>query len=280
MNIPENISDTIDYTATPFWQWDSVPLADGTVRLDVPYDSIFQPREPMDTVFRKSLFQRHSLQVQHTDSPVRPDIAEPAWIFVALILLTSLLCLYGKLRKIRLLTLLKSLMSRRSMDRMVRDCNLNRSIIMLPMGLLLVAAVCLPVHRMAMAHTGVPGYLLLTLAVSLLYMLRNGIFRLLGNTFENKPGVALYMTNNYLYHFVEAMATTVMLFPFFYLPGAQTPMLVAIVVFLALAFVIRFGRGVKVFLTLKNSSSFYLFYYLCIVEMIPILVIIKWFIEQ
>ena len=254
----ENHSDTIDYTATPFWQWDSVPLSDGTVQLDVPYDSIFQPREAMDTVFRKSLFQRHSLQVQHTDSLVRPDTAEPAWIFVTLILLTALICLYGKLRKIRPLTLL----------------------IMLPMGLLLVAAVCMPIHRMALQHTGVGGYLLLSLGVSLLYMLRNGIFRLLGNTFENKHGVALYMTNNYFYNLMEATVTTILLYPFFYLPGAQATMLIVIGAFLAFAFVIRFVRGVKVFLTLKNSSCFYLFYYLCIVEITPILVVIKWFIAQ
>ncbi|MBR1550348.1 MAG: DUF4271 domain-containing protein [Bacteroidales bacterium] len=278
--MPQNPSDTIDYTATPFWQWDSVPLPDGTVQLDVPYDSIFHPREATDTVFRKSLFQRHSLQVQHTGTTLRPDTAEPAWTFVALILLTALICLYGKLRKIHPLALLKSLTSRRALDRLVRDCNLNRSIIMLPMGLLLVAAACLPVHRMALQHTGILGFLLLTLAVSLLYLLRNAIFRLLGNTFENKPAVSLYITNNYLFHLLEATVVTLLLFPFFYMPGARTAFLFAIGTFLALAFVIRFARGVKVFLTLKNNASFYLFYYLCIVEIIPILAIIKWFIVQ
>lgn len=276
----EHHSDTIDYTATPFWQWDSVPLSDGTVHLDVPYDSIFAPREAPDTVFRTSLFQRHSLQVQHTSSSPRPDVGEPAWTFVALVLLTGLICLYGRLRKIKATSLLKALVDRHAMDRLVRDCNLNRSIMMLPMGLLLVAALCLPIHRMAMAHTGVAGYLLLTLGVSLLYMLRNGIIRLLGNTFENKAGVALYMTNNYLYHLMEASVATVILYPFFYLPGAQTAMLYTLGGLIALAFVSRFVRGVKVFLTLQNSSSFYLFYYLCTVEIIPILVIIKWFIEQ
>ena len=278
--MPEQNIDTIDFTAVPFWQWDSVPTTENTVDLGIPFDSIHRPREVADTVFRKSLFQRHSLQVQHTDTMVRTDTAEPAWIFVALILLTSLIFVYSKLRKLKAVTLLKSLVSRRAMDHIVRDCNLNRSIIMLPMGLLLVASLCLPIHRMAMAHTGVAGYLLLTVGVSLLYMLRNSILRLLGNTFENKQGVSLYMTNNYLYHLLEATVLTVMLYPFFYLPGAQTTMLYVMAGFLVTAFVTRFCRGMKVFLTLKNSSSFYLFYYLCIVEITPILVIIKWFIAQ
>lgn len=276
----EQNTDTIDYTAIPFWQWDSVPIAEHTVDLGIPFDSIHRPREVMDTVFRKSLFQRHSLQVQHTEPAIRPDNAEPAWIFAVLVLLTGLICVYGQLRKIKYKELLKSLVDRRSMDRLVRDCNLNRSIMMLPMGLLLVAAVCLPIHRMGMAHTGLGDYLLLTLGVSMLYMLRNSIMRLLGNTFENKAGVNLYITNNYLFHLVEATVTTILLYPFFYLPGAQETMLYSIVGFLVLAFLMRYARGMKVFLTVKNSSNFYLFYYLCIVEIIPILVIIKWFIEQ
>ena len=96
----------------------------------------------------------------------------------------------------------------------------------------------------------------------------------------NALGVALYMTNNYFYNLMEATVTTILLYPFFYLPGAQATMLIVIGAFLAFAFVIRFVRGVKVFLTLKNSSCFYLFYYLCIVEITPILVVIKWFIAQ
>ena len=276
--MPENNIDTL--SATPFWQWpvDSATIDAGYT--GIPFDSIHPLRELPDTVFRESLVVGHKLPPHHDNLVVRPDTAVPTWNFVILLLIISLSSLYMKLRKIKLVALLKAAVDLRAMDRLVRDCNLNRSIMMLPMGLLLVAALCLPIHRMALAHTGVAGYLLLTLGVSLLYMLRNGIIRLLGNTFENKAGVALYMTNNYLHHLMEASVATIILYPFFYLPGAQTAMLYTLGGFIALAFVSRFVRGVKVFLTLQNSSSFYLFYYLCTVEIIPILVIIKWFIEQ
>ena len=278
--MPESNTDTLDYTALPFWMWDTMGYPQTEVDTGIPFDSIHRPREAVDTVFRTSLFQRHTLQVKHTELATRQDTAEPAWTFVALLLLTGLICLYYKLRKIKGSALVKSLFDRRAMDRTVRDCNMNRSILMLPMGLLLVAVVCMPIHRMAMASTGVVGYLLLAVGVSLLYMLRNGIFRLLGNTFENRQGVALYLTNNYLYNLAEATALVVLLFPFYYLPGAQETMLYVLGGVAAAGFVMRFGRGVKVFLTLKNRSSFYLFYYLCIVELVPILVILKWFIEQ
>ena len=166
------------------------------------------------------------------------------------------------------------------MDRLVRNCNLNRSMLMLPMGLLLVAVLCLPIHRMAMSHTGIPGYLALAVGVGVLYILRNATLRLLGNTFDNRQGMNLYIISNYFFHLTEATVILVLLYPFYYLPGARTPMLYVIVAFIVSAFLMRFLRSIKVFLTIRNSSNFYLFYYLCTVEIIPILVIIKWFIVQ
>lgn len=276
--MPENINDTLDLTTLPFWQWGIQENPAAEVDTGFPLDSIHRPREVMDTVFHKSIFQRHTLQVQHQSPLVRPDNSEPVWIFVSLLLLTGLITLYFRLRKIKLTDLLKALVDRRAMDRIVRDHNLNRTVTMLPMGLLLVATLCLPVHKLVMSQTGYWGYLLLTVAGGLLYLLRNGIMRLLGNTFENRQGVALYITSNYLFHLLEAMSVLVLLFPFFYLPGAQTTFSSVLAIFVIIAFATRFFRGMKVFLTHINGSSFYLFYYLCIVELIPILVLIKWII--
>ena len=278
--MPEQNSDTLDLTLLPFWQWSAKSPLSEEVDTGIPFDSIHRPREVADTVFRKSLFQRHSLQVTHTEAVPRENTSEPAWIFVDLLFLTSLVCLYFHLRKIKTMALMKTLVDLRAMDRLVRNCNLNRNILMLPMGLFLVAALCLPIHRMAMNQTGILGYLGLFAGVSALYILRNAILRLLGNTFDNRQGVNLYITSNYLFHLVEALVVTVLLYPFFYLPGAQSAMLFAIAVFVTIAFLMRFLRSIKLFLTLRNSSNFYLFYYLCIVEIIPILVILKWFIVQ
>lgn len=276
--MPEYPSDTLDLTTLPFWQWS--PGEDPSAEIDtgIPFDSIHRPQEKKDTVIHTSLFKGHSLQAQNGKVIERPDNNEPAWIFTSLLLLTGLICLYFHLRKIKLTTLLKALVDRRAMDRLVRDCNLNRAMMMLPMGLLMVAAISLPIHRMALEKTNFWGYLLLAIGLGLLYLLRNAILRLLGNSFENRQGVALYITNNYLFHLTEALVVTALLFPFFYLPGAQTTLFSIIAGFVLIAFTVRLIRGMKVFLTLPNSSSFYLFYYLCIVEMVPILALIKWII--
>lgn len=278
--MPEYINDTLDLTTVPFWQWDTTAPMQEVVDLGIPFDSIHRVREIPDTVFRQSLFSHHTLQVHHQGVLPREENAAPTWVFGILLLLTTLLCLYYRQRKIKMTVLLRSTVDVRAMDRLIRDCNLNRSILMLPMGLLTVATVSLPLHHLALPQTGILGYLALTVAISLLYILRNALLRMLGNTFEDRQGINLYITSNYLYHLADATALIALAYLFFYLPGAETTMLYLMAAFLGVAFLMRFVRGVKLFLTHPNSSCFYLFYYLCIVEAIPLLVIIKWFIEQ
>ena len=248
-------------------------LANDTLHL------IAQPEHP-DSVFHESVIAPHNLPVIHESLLNRPDTTTPAWIFMALLLFSALLCLIFRVRNIKLGLLLKSAIDLRAMDRLVRDCNLNRTYTMLPMGLLLVAELCLPVHQAQLAQNGILGYLGLFVAVALLYMLRNGLMRLLGNTFDKKQEITLFITSNYLYHLIEATAVIALLFLYFYLPGGRDTMTWILVLFLAICFLVRFLRSVKIIFTHPNGSCFYLFYYLCIVESIPILVVLKWFFEQ
>ncbi len=250
-----------------------IPYANDTLH-------VFDILEAPETVFHESLIAPSNLPAVHEGLQDRFEGDAPAWIFIALLLFSALLCLLFRLRSIKMKLLLKSAVDLRAMDRLVRDCNLNRTLTMLPMGLLLVAEFCLPVHQMQLAESGIAGYLLLFAAVALLYLLRNGLLRLLGNTFEQKAEMTLYITSNYLYHLIEATCAIPLLFLYFYLPGGHAAMTWILVIFLCIGFLTRFLRSTKLFLTHPNGSCFYLFYYLCIVEMIPIIVALKWFFEQ
>lgn len=267
-------------TDLPFWQWDyALPVYD-TTDTGIPIDSIYLPHEVPDTVFRESLIAPHNLPVTHNELQSRPDISTPAWIFIALLLFSALACIIFRLRNIKMGLLLKSAIDLRAMDRLVRDCNLNRTMTMLPMGLLLVAELCLPVHQLLLPQSGIAGYLMLFVGGGLFYILRNGLLRLLGSTFDNMQGISLYITSNYLYHLIEATGAIALLVLYFYLPGGREVMTWILVIYLCIGFLTRFLRSVKVFLTHVNGPSFYLFYYLCIVETIPIIVALKWFFEQ
>ena len=276
----QQTNDTLNLNALPFWQWQSATLENESMNTGIPFDSIHPVQELSDTTFHASIIAPHNLPVVHNGIQNRPDNIAPAWTFVVLLLFSALTCLIFRLRNIKLGHLLKSSVDLRFMERLVRECNLNRTTTMLPMGLMLVAELCLPIHQTFMAESGIPGYLGLFLAVGMLYIVRNWLLRLLGNTFGNKHGINLYITSNYLIHLIEATIVITILFLYFYLLGGRTLMSWILIIFLCLGFLTRFIRSVKIFLTHSNGSYFYLFYYLCIVETIPILVTLKWFFAQ
>lgn len=281
--MPEKSTDTLDWSMMPFWMWDTMAWVQPTATdASVGYtlDSLLPVREVVPMVQRPSMFRHHSLQAEHTSVGVRPPMGEPAWVFVVLVLLSGLICLYYRIRKIKLKELFQSTVDDRALDRMVRDRNLNRGVVMVSMGLLLVAAVTLLATRRLLPEEPWWIYVLASLVVGLLYVARNGLMRWLGNAFERRQEVTLYITSNYVYHLLEASLLTVGLFFYFYLPAGDTAMLVVVLLLLGVGFMMRMIRGGKIILSRPNGNSFYIFYYLCIVELIPALVAVRLFILQ
>ena len=276
-------SDTLDLSLQPFYLWDTtVAPAQETEEYAglAMLDSVFAPRAEAEVRQHPSMFRGHTLAVNHQDIVSRPSQGVPAWTFAALLILVGLLCLYFRQHKIAFGSLVKSVFDSRAMDRMLRGSNLIRTFQLIPMGLLLLAVLALPIAQMP-AMTQLPSpvaFLLLTLALGIAYLLRNGLFQLLGTVFDSNAAVTLYINSNYLYHLLLATILTPLLFLYFYLPGGSGTIIYIILGIVAIEFILRVFRGLKLFLTHSSGSRFYLFYYLCIVEMVPILLLIKYFI--
>ena len=265
----------------PFYLRDSaeMPAVVQEVNLGIPLDSIFPVVEQPEPQLHKSLFTHHGLPVRHDQMTQRADAAVPAWMFVLLLVLTALVFLYYKVRKIKFLDLLKSTLDRRVMDRLVRDCNLMRSSQLVPVGLLLAATMGLAIYVSAMSHMGLLYYLMTVVVLAVAYLLRNGVLRLIANVFDNRDAVAAYITSNYLFHLVLTTALVPLLLLLVYMPWGTEAVQYVLFGMVALLFAVRMSRGVNLFFTLSKSFNFYLFYYLCTVEFVPILVLLKLIIE-
>lgn len=267
----------------PFYLWDTTAVdtvqQEHEVNLGIPMDSIFPPFDWPEPQLRQSLFTHHGMPVQHEQPVARRNDAVPAWMFVVLMVLTVLTFVYYNSRKISIVELLKATIDSHATDRLVRSCNMVRTSSLVPAGILVASTLGVAVFQVAMAHTGPGGYLLLAGAMALAYLLRNVVVRLLGNIFESREPVAAYITSNYLYHLVLATAVLPLLFLQVYMPWGNMAVLYVIVALTALTFVMRLARGAKIFLTISKGSSFYLFYYLCTVEIVPFLVLIKWLVD-
>ena len=158
-------ADTIAQTL-PFYLWDSTAVdttqVEHEVNLGIPLDSIFPAIDRPLPQQRQSLFTHHGMPVQHEQPVARHDNAVPAWTFVLLLLLTVLTFVYYNARKIKLTELLKSTIDSHATDRLVRSSNMGRTSVLVPVGLLIAATLAMAVYQVAMAHTGIGGYLLLT----------------------------------------------------------------------------------------------------------------------
>lgn len=277
-------ADTLDLAQTPFYLWDSLPhdsATAATAGVDSCYTEFLVPTADTahDTVERPSLFAGHSLVPQGRVLAPRTDTATPPWVFPVLLALVAVVTLFYRLRKLRLHDLLTALVDSHAMDRLQRNNSLLHTSQLVPMGLLMLGSLALPVHQMAMAKTGFIGYVLLTATLAAAYLLRNGLMRLLGNVFENEGPVGTYITSNYLYHFVLASVILPVLFLLLYLPYGTTALLYVLGGLLALEILARLIRGLQLFLTHSSGPRFYLFYYLCLVEIAPFLVLINWITE-
>ena len=275
-----NPVDTIDFNGHPFTEWDSIENLlpqEPSMVLDGLMDSIFSQHETIDTLVRTSIFSGHSMPP--ADGTLHPiaSAAAPVWAFGLVLLIAIIATIFLRNRQIDLKQLLMSLVDARAMDRMLRSANLTRSTQMIPLSLMLTGSVAIatlpflshPFH----ALWGALLWLVLTAA----YLIRNLLIRLLGEVLDSTNGVNLYITSNYLYHITLTLFSLPFLLLELYLPWDNRAIYIAHIVLVALFFIMRIIRGMQLFLTHADNSRFYLFYYLCTVESIPILVLIKLF---
>lgn len=278
-----NTTDTLA-VLSPFYQWDTPYVHITEVKeVDdgIAIDSLFPARAEVIEVRHESLFNGHSLKVQHDGLTARPSGVAPVWLFLMLMMLGGLHFLYFQVRKVNLWTLGKALFSRRSMDYMVRDSNLKVERLV-PIGLLMAATMSALVWICWSPKTsyGVWEWLGTGAVLAVAYLLRNGVYRMLGNVFEGKNAVNLYITSNYCYHLALSTLMIPLLLLEVYLPWGKEAVAWVAIGLIALCFLLRFVRGINLFLTFSRNVSLYLFYYLCTIELAPVIVIVRLFLLQ
>lgn len=246
-------------------------------------DSVFADYKPKEVLHHNSIFTDHSLQPVHPNAIPRTCAEAPNWFLVLAAIVLALLSLFTHNTHIRARTLIPSAFNVRNMERFYRENNFNRSITMLPM--LLFYAASLALCLFAIAHTpsytmlsihGILACLMLFVALTAYLILKTGFISLLGNVF-NEKAYSLYISNNYVYQFLSSFILLPMAVVALFGNISADIAFKMIFISAAILFVMRLFRGMKLILTHSTNSKFYLFYYLCILEIVPLLVIGKHF---
>lgn len=235
----------------------------------------------MQTRTHTSLFTHHTLPVTHTHEIAIQRQGAPGW-FLAFIALSFLLsCIYLRSKQINVIDVLQSAVDRRAMDRNLRESNMTHNGDKAPIAVLMLIPVALLLYYYFMKPSiqntwiQIGQYLLLLLSCTGAYFLRNGLIRFVGSAFENEESVSLYLTSNYVYHMLYGIVATIMCF-FVCYTDSMGPIFFKITLgILAFLFISRIIRGMQLILTNSNTLKLYLFYYLCIFEIVPIIIVSK-----
>ncbi|MCR4659481.1 MAG: DUF4271 domain-containing protein [Bacteroidales bacterium] len=279
-----NIADTSATNAPlPFYVADSASYPQPSTP-NSHYDSIaglllLEPDSTADSItLRESIFVGHSLPLRHSDALPRMANEPMAWVFGALLLAIAAVCIHYRNNRIRVSHLLAALVDRSAMERIVRDSNLMRHSALIPATVTVAGMAALAATVLMGQGTQAAGlltFVTIWAAATTLLFLRNGLFRLLGNTFDDRDAVSLYITSNYFYHLAEAAALPLPIMAAIYSPVANNGIWVATGVIISILLIMRLVRGMGIILTFSRYSKFYLFYYLCSLEIVPLIVLIK-----
>ena len=280
LSAPDSLAATDASNVSPFLLPDSLPATPqhDTLSLspEVNIDSIFQAYCSQTPTQRTTLFTEHQLPY----SPFvrqRIDNRPPDWLFLLILLLGCCVSLLVNRSRLNMGEVLKSAVDSRSLVRLDRENSTKRFRMLIPMSVIYMASIAmLGYSYLTRQHLadGPTLFPILAGACLAFYFVRNGIAFLLGTIFENGDAVQLYISNTYLYNTIGCLLLMPLLFVELYCPAAPA-MLYVCAGMVALLFAARLVRGLSVVLKVVKNSRFYLFYYLCILEIAPIMVLFK-----
>lgn len=244
------------------------------------YDSLFVATDSTAPTVRKSLFTHHELQVHHTYEATLNRQSSPAWFLIVILLSILFTTLYLRAKQLTPASLFQASTDHRALERILREENLTHKADLFPIALLLSIPLTLVIYFNIMPSDITPWsailqYIALWAGIIVVYFLRNGVLRRLGNAFDNSESVSLYISSNYIFHIAYTVACAVMAFFICYTGSAGQNFLIALGIIIGILFLCRMIRGLNLILTLSKTPKLYLFYYLCILEIVPILVLIK-----
>lgn len=243
-------------------------------------DSLFAPYKNLQTQYRESMFVTNELSTKEPTTTMRHSEPSADWVFATVVVLAGAMSLYFNIQKFKIKDILRSLFDFRTLERVFRESNI-RTISLMPMAAIYIACLALCATKASqifgtIVYENTPLVCLAIFAgISLLILLKNEAIILLGNLFEVYNCMKMYLYSNYLFYFLGALTTLPLTLLLFYSPFAERTMVYIIAFYISILFVVRLLRGIQLILTNPESSKLYLFYYLCCLEIVPILVLIK-----
>jgi hypothetical protein len=231
-------------------------------------------------VYEKSIFKSHKLQP--TDFHVNKlQNTQPDWMLAILILCFVLLAWVRVFYPKRIQQIFRAPFSKRFINQLTRDGNLFRERIAVAMGTVYILTFSLLLYEfnekvLGIAVRGVSGMVLFGLitAISIGFLAAKvALVQFLGAIFKTRETTSNYLLNLVIFALLSGPVLLIAMVLIVYLNSVVVLYLCLFIFILLLA--LRFMRGFFIGIALTKFSYLFLFVYLCSLEILPILVLIK-----
>jgi len=247
----------------------------------IPTDStVFQDTLSHAQVRQPSMFSSHQLKA-NDKSPSIKNFVNYDWITVHLIICLILLgwsrVYFGK----RFNQILKAFFSIRQMNTLAREGNLFRERISIPLlinylvsfSLLIYLALVELVQASFFELTGIRLFSVIMLFVLISWFLKNIAINLVGTIFRNSLVATDYVYTNFVFNIFNGLILIPVVVLAIYLPALEA--IYAGIVLWFIIYLYRLIRELFTGLSFKEFSLFSRILYLCTLEIVPLLVLIK-----
>ena len=244
-------------------------------------DSIQQPvSDSIQTLVQKFITDTTENQIFINETPIAGN--EQSWqiglLFFCLLLLTFLKVSQKDYFK----NLLSGVTSRAIFNQNLRDGSFMSAFFLIPSFTIYVITISLVImHLMRIDQSGIfpeienntQTFLIILVSVSLIFAVKSLLIRLIGIIFKTKQLSTLYLANKFLFNTLSGIVFLVLLilsiaisnYVFFYI----------ILISGFLVFIFSLLRGILIIISIRKYSLYQIFIYLCTLEILPVLVILK-----
>ena len=239
-----------------------------------------QSMAPGGVTVTSSPFGTHRLQVKD-HLPVAHRQEQPDWVFIVLaagfILVAWTVFFYFK----RFRTFVSAAFSKRYLSQLTREGNILRERIAVSLTLVYLLAMAMTIYQWNELYFGwdIPRlegfrlFLLVMLLLVLFWTMKFFAMNFLSIVFRTHQNNYEYMLNILLFSVIAGLVSLPLLVFAVYL--RSTEILVIILVISVLLFLFRFYKGMMIGAALTRFSYLFLFVYLCALELLPLVVILK-----
>jgi len=238
-----------------------------------------------NTTYVPTIFSKHLLVAKDKPTEMQNNNMSDWLLLINLLGFILFIWVIVSFRK-RMKQIFNSLFTNRALNQLIRDGDLSKEFIILPLLSIYFLTLSLFILFLFKYYYNIQQsflfdfyfFLKLLTIIVLLYGVKIIFIRFISNIFRNYNVTSYYLLNSYISNIIIGFLFLPLLFLYTYSDKIISDKILIICTIIIILFnLIRIGRNIISGINYSKFSSLYLFLYLCTIEFLPIIILIKLF---